>query len=202
VTGFLRYTPTFQWQYEPTRQERQLLDRLWKITAFDHLSYTYAKFYSPPQHVAVDEAVELIKGRAIFKQYIPKKHKCFDIKIYKLCDMIQLYIWYKHILGKWQAKCNTATHVTVRNLTRRLGVGHKLYMDNFFSCPDISNDLYTRGINCCWTVRQYHKEIPRGLKATKIEMGWCVQGWKVTSQQWLGKTSEMCTFWHICIDHQ
>jgi hypothetical protein len=31
----------------------------------------------------------------------------------------------------------TATHVTVRNLTRRTeGEGHELYMDNFFSSPD------------------------------------------------------------------
>jgi len=31
--------------------------------------------------------IVLFKGRVIFRQYIPKKHKHFDIKIYKLCDI-------------------------------------------------------------------------------------------------------------------
>jgi hypothetical protein len=44
---------------------------------------------------------------------------------------------------------------TVSSLTRsEEGVGHKVYMDNFFSSPDIYEDLYTRHINCCGTIRQ------------------------------------------------
>jgi hypothetical protein len=36
----------------------------------------------------------------------------------------------------------TATHNTVANLTRAVeGFGHKLYMDNFFSSPDLYDDL-------------------------------------------------------------
>jgi len=34
----------------------------------------------------VDEVTVKFKGRVIFRQYIPKKRKCFGIKIYKLCD--------------------------------------------------------------------------------------------------------------------
>jgi hypothetical protein len=36
----------------------------------------------------------------------------------------------------------TATHATVTLLTRKVeGRGHKLYMDNFFSSPDLFDDL-------------------------------------------------------------
>jgi len=38
------------------------------------------------EHLAVDEVIVKFKGRVIFRQYIPKKIKCFGIKIYKLCD--------------------------------------------------------------------------------------------------------------------
>jgi len=34
----------------------------------------------------VDEVIVKFKGKVIFRQYIPKKRKCFGIKIYKLCD--------------------------------------------------------------------------------------------------------------------
>jgi hypothetical protein len=35
-----------------------------------------------------------------------------------------------------------ATHTMVRDLCRRIaGVGHKLYMDNFFSSPDLFDVL-------------------------------------------------------------
>jgi hypothetical protein len=38
--------------------------------------------------MAVDEVNCSFKERVIFKQYTPNKHKCFGIKIYKLCDSI------------------------------------------------------------------------------------------------------------------
>jgi len=36
----------------------------------------------------------------------------------------------------------TTTHTTVTKLTKKIeGHGHKLYMDNFFSSPEIFNNL-------------------------------------------------------------
>jgi hypothetical protein len=47
-----------------------------------------------------------------------------------------------------------ATYTTVAGLMRRVeNVGHMLYMDNFFSSSDLFNDLHSRKINCCGTVR-------------------------------------------------
>jgi hypothetical protein len=62
-------------------------DRLWKIrTVSDKLNEAYAKFYNPSEHWAVDEVIVKFQGRVISRQYIPKKRKCFGIKIYKLCN--------------------------------------------------------------------------------------------------------------------
>jgi hypothetical protein len=55
-------------------------------TIFDKLSDSYAKYYSPTEHLAIDEIIVLYKDRITFKQYIPKKHIWFGIKIYKFCD--------------------------------------------------------------------------------------------------------------------
>ena len=62
-------------------------DRLWTVrNLFEILNEAFSKFYSPSEHLAVDEVIILFKRRVIFRHYIPKKHKRFGIKIYKLCD--------------------------------------------------------------------------------------------------------------------
>jgi hypothetical protein len=42
-----------------------------------------SKFFNPSENMAIDEASVLFRGRVIFRQYIPKNHKYFVIKIYK-----------------------------------------------------------------------------------------------------------------------
>jgi hypothetical protein len=44
------------------------------------------------------------------------------------------------------------------NMTRKAeGVGHELFMDNFLSSPNLLDELHTRSVNCCGTVRKNHK---------------------------------------------
>ena len=144
-------------------------DRLWKIRdLFEILRTNFAKFYNPSEHLAVDEVIVKFKGRVIFKQYISTKRKRFSIKMYKLCDSSG-YIYDMDVyLGKDRqrvAQHLTATHATVTNLTRKVeGVGHKLYMDNFFSSPDLYDDLIQKKIYCCGTVRLNRQGMPKELK--------------------------------------
>jgi hypothetical protein len=95
--------------------------------------------------MANDEVVLPFKARVIFKQYIPKKSKRFGIKIFKLCDSTGYTYDMKVYLGKdrqCRAQHVTATHATVTELTRKIErCGHKLYMDNFFTSPELFNDL-------------------------------------------------------------
>jgi hypothetical protein len=50
------------------------------------------------------------------------------------------------------------------------GVGHKLYMDNFFSSPDPYDDLIQKKIYCCGTVRLHRKGMPKDLKAKTLRL--------------------------------
>ena len=73
----------------PPNRDDPHYDRLWKIrNIFDTLNNKFYELYNPTEHLAVDEVIVLFKGRVIFRQYIPKKHKRFGIKIYKLCDAL------------------------------------------------------------------------------------------------------------------
>jgi len=46
----------------------------------------FPKFYSPSEHLAVDEIIVLFKGKVIFRQYFTQETQHFGIKIYKPCD--------------------------------------------------------------------------------------------------------------------
>ena len=113
----------------------------------------------------------------IFKQYIPKKHKRFGIKIFKLWDSTGYTYDMKVYLGKDRqrtAQHVTATHATVTELIRTTeGRGHKLYMDNFFSSPELFDDLANKQIYCCGTVRPNRRGMPQDLrpKTTKLKRG-------------------------------
>jgi hypothetical protein len=68
----------------------------------------------------------------------------------------------------------TATHTTVRHLTHVVeGVGHKLFMDSFFSSMRLSDDLERCKINSCGTVRPDRKDMPPdfGPKKLKLKRG-------------------------------
>jgi hypothetical protein len=143
-------------------------------TLFDQLTYAFSKFYSPSKHLSGEEVTVLFKVRAIFKQYIPKKHKYFGIKTYRLCDLTEYTYNMRIYLGKNKqnsTQMKTVTHTTVRSLTRRVdGVGHKLYMDNFFSSSHLFHDLHTRGINCCGTVRQNCKGMQGSFDSETLKL--------------------------------
>jgi hypothetical protein len=85
----------------------------------DMLIDTYAEFHSPSEHLAVDKVIVLFKGRVVFKQYVPKKHKCFCIKIYELCIVIGYTYDMSIYLGNdWQ---NATQIITV---THKCGKSH------------------------------------------------------------------------------
>ena len=109
------------------------------------------------------------KGRVLFTQYIPKKCKRFSINMLKLCDSTGYTYNMNVYLGKDRqrvAQHLTATHATVTNLTRGVeGFGHKLYMDNFFSSPDLFDDF-----SCCGTERLHRKGMPKDHKPKTLKL--------------------------------
>ena len=65
----------------------------------------------------------------------------------------------------------TATHVTVTEMTRKIEArGHKLYMDNFFSSPELLGDLAKKQIYCCGTVRPNRRGISQDLAHKTIKL--------------------------------
>jgi len=65
---------------------------------FDTLN-NFCEMYNPTEHLSVDKVIMLCKGKLIFRQYIPKKHNRYGIRIYKLC-VSGLLLRHECVLGK------------------------------------------------------------------------------------------------------
>jgi len=139
-------------------------DRLWKLRdLFEIIRTNVSKFYNPSENLAIDEVIVKFKVRVLFKQYIPKKRKRFGIRMFKLCDSTGYKYDMNIYLGKDRQRAEqhlTAKHSAVTSLTKGVeGFGHKLYMDSFFSSPDLYDDLAQKKILCCETVRPHRKNL-------------------------------------------
>jgi hypothetical protein len=168
----------FENNEDASDRNRDDYDRLWKLRrVFDYLNARFAEVYSPTEQLAIDEIIVKFKGKVVFRQFIPKKRKRFGIKLCKLCDSLGYTYDMKVYLGKQREDAAgdvTATHGTVLRLVRRVeNLGHKLYMDNYFSSPRLFDDLHNRRIGSCGTVCRSRKEMPSnfGPKHLKLKKG-------------------------------
>jgi len=93
----------------------------------------------------------------------------------------------------------TVTYVTVIELMRKIGCGHK-YMDNFFSSPLLFDDLAKKQTYYCRTVRPNRRGMPQDLapKITKLKWGdFRVKTWAdFMTILWRDKR-EICTLMNI-----
>jgi hypothetical protein len=48
-------------------------DRTWKMQGLFEIQRVNLQFYFPSRHLAVDEVIVKLKGRVIFKLYVPQK---------------------------------------------------------------------------------------------------------------------------------
>jgi len=149
-------------------------DRLWKLRdLFEIIRTNFSKFYNPSEHLVINEVIVKFKGRVLFKLYIQKKRKHFGIKMFKLCNSTGYTYDMNVYLGKGRQRAEqhlTATHSTVTSLTKGVeGCGHKLYMDSFFSSPDLY-DLAQKKISRCGTVRPHRKNMPKDLRPKTMRL--------------------------------
>lgn len=148
-------------------------DRLWKMrNLFDKLVNNFKSCYEPRSNLVIDEVIVTFKGRVVFRQYIPKKHKRWGIKVYKLCDESAYTYDMKVYLGKDRDEClegqSAAETVVLKLIESVRGKGHNLFIDNFFTSPKLFVKLRDEyRTNTCGTVRKNRKDMPENLAPKK-----------------------------------
>ena len=78
--------------------------RLWKVrNLFEILNKTFSKFYSPSEHLAVDEVIVLFKLRAIFRNSYPRNTNVLASNFTKPVTILFTYLltpWSRVLLEK------------------------------------------------------------------------------------------------------
>ncbi|CAI7992357.1 PiggyBac transposable element-derived protein 4, partial [Geodia barretti] len=114
------------------------------------------------------------KGRLTFIQYMPKKPTKWGLKAYVLADSTTGYM-YNWILytGKDDSlgdPLGMTAAVVLRLVEPISGLGHHIYMDNFYTSPALFLRLRSLGFGACRTLRLTRRGVPAEAKM-RLEKG-------------------------------
>lgn len=149
---------------------------LYKIQPLMDLTLpTYRKVYQPGANLSVDESMIRYKGRLAFRQYMPNKPTKYGIKDFVLAESETGYcLNLMTYTGKDSFLRTRDTPLTTQVVTDLLKgyehAGHVVYMDNFYSSPDLFQKLQLAGIGACGTVRQNRRNMPEAVRPDKLKL--------------------------------
>ena len=142
--------------------------KLYKIQPIlDHLKSKFSSVYTPERNICVDESLLLWKGRLGWIQYVPSKRSRFEVKIYKICKSstgyIQNFIVYTGkdtIYGQRHPGEETSLRIVLEVAHNLLDKDHCLYVDNWYTGPNVVDTLCTRKTDAVGTMRT-KRRVPR-----------------------------------------
>ncbi|KAK2578804.1 hypothetical protein KPH14_012833 [Odynerus spinipes] len=150
-------------------------DKLNKIKpVIDFFNQKFREIYTMEEDIAIDESLIKFKGRLSYKQYNPSKRARFGIKMYKLCESSTGYCYnFKIYTGSDKIDiANNASETVAKELAKPiLHKGHTLYLDNWYSSPNLFVTLVNSRTNVIGTVRANRKNMPKDLLKTKLKKG-------------------------------
>ncbi|XP_052807854.1 piggyBac transposable element-derived protein 4-like [Mya arenaria] len=145
----------------------------------------FSKVYTPDENLSFDEATCPWKGRLNIKVYNKNKPAKFGVKLYTVCEAGSGYClgydiyagrqenrhapdYYEALTGETQHK--TKTTCIVMNLMSRCGLlhkGHKVYMDNYYTSPELFQELESSETYGCGTLRVNRVGTPLAIKSKR-----------------------------------
>ena len=166
---------------KPNRVGHDPLCKIWPFVEMLERNFIYA--YQPSKALSFDKACCPFKGRLRFRVYNPMKPNRFHIKLFQISEACSGYIVGFHIYtGKngscvsthscpLDQECTKTTKIVLGLLetTNLLDKGHHVYMDNYFTSPELFSELYYRKTYACGTVRQNRKGLPTSVKLAKLK---------------------------------
>lgn len=172
--------------------EEQNDDRLRKIrTIWELVMSNFRTLLQPGKCLSVDETLVLHKGRLHFRQYIPNKASKFGIKTFSIVDEGTKMILNSFIYsGKTQdlnfcrKEYGYGGAIVLHLMNPYFEKFHHVYCDNWFSSPNLAQELMRRKTYLCATLRKNRKntdppkKMKKGEVIVKSANGIMTQYWK------------------------
>ena len=126
------------------------------------------------QDVSVVETLVAFKGKTALMQYKLKKPHKWGLKGWTIADQDgYVYNWDLYA-GKERGGAveHGLTYYVVTNLCHPIyNKGHHVYMDNYFSSPELFNELANNQTSACKTLRLNRRGITNRVKTAKSAKG-------------------------------
>ena len=168
----------------------RLHDPLYKVRPMlDMMDRNFIQSYKSGRDLSFDEGCCPYKGRVIFCCYNLAKPAKWHLKLFEVSDTRTGYvIAFDVYTGKNKTRCalnadvldpdSTQTTKVVLGLLKKgnlLGKGHHVYMDNYYSSPDLFFELHNKECFACGTCRKNRKNLPKAVTTAKLKQkGDCV----------------------------
>jgi hypothetical protein len=166
--------------------------RLFKIQSIlDHFNTVIAKVFKPFVNLCIDESLILWKGRLIFRQYIPSKRARFGVELFSIFDCetgfcLGLIVYTGKDTQLFFTEHGLPTNIVMSLMKPYLGHGHNLFIDNWYTSPELLSLLLEKNTNACGTVRKNRKGLPNNKKLKTGEMNISYSD-KFTYVHWLDR---------------
>ncbi|XP_015598511.1 piggyBac transposable element-derived protein 4-like [Cephus cinctus] len=151
-------------------------DRIRKVqSVVKYLNTKFQQLYVPEEDVVIDESLMKFRGRLNYVQFIASKRARFGVKFYKLCESTSGYCSkFKIYTGqdKTQGSDIPVSQSVVMELAKPiLGKGYTLFLDNWYSSPELFKILNKNNTNVVGTVRKNRKNMLHKLTSYKLKKG-------------------------------
>ena len=142
-------------------------DRLFKVQGIiDYFTKKFQENFNLGQNITIDEGMIPWRRRLSFKVYNPSKITKYGIIVRILCDSVTGYISRFKIYSGIKKPLKDTVIKLLKNVT---GKWHYLYMDNYYNSMELAEDLLTKKIRVCGTLRQ-NRGLPAKLKNCKLNV--------------------------------
>ena len=168
----------------------RLHDPLYKVRPMlDMMDRNFIQSYKSGRDLSFDEGCCPYKGRVIFHCYNPAKPVKWHLKLFEVSDARTGYVIAFNVYtgkNKTQYALNvdvldpdsTQTMKVMMGLLKKgnlLEKGHHVYMDNYYSSPDLFFELHNKECFTCGTCRKNRKNLPKTVTTAKLKQkGDCV----------------------------
>ena len=139
-------------------------------------------------------AAVLIRGGYFFIVTTLQSPEKWHLKLFEVSDARAGYvIAFDVYMGKKRTRCSlnadvlnpdsTQTTKVIVGLMQKgnlLGRGHHVYMDNYYTSPDLFLQLHSKECFACGTCRKNRKKLPKAVTIVKLKKEWGLRfqkGW-------------------------